>query len=116
MTDNEIICRRCYHSYVCDEYNANRDLERKQCAYYNDHFVDVDLINRQKAEIERLNKEIETFADIGKMFSEIKAEAVKEFAERLKEYVKVGFDKEDCGRFVVYETDIDNLLKETVGE
>ena len=43
----------------------------------------IDLINRQKAEIERLNKENARFADIGKMYSEIRAEVVKEFAERL---------------------------------
>ena len=40
-----------------------------------------DLINRQKAEIERLQKESNQFADIGKMYSEIKADAIKEFAE-----------------------------------
>lgn len=39
--------------------------------------------NRQQAEIERLKKETEYFADIGKMYSEVRAEAVKEFAERL---------------------------------
>lgn len=65
----------------------------------------LDLINRQKAEIAALTSavdnstkeflklhdtyqdqkaEIERFADIGKMYSEIKAEAIKEFAERLK--------------------------------
>lgn len=43
-----------------------------------------DLVNRQKAEIERLEKENNQFADIGKMYSEIKSEAITDFAERLK--------------------------------
>lgn len=47
-------------------------------------FVNIlDLINRQKAEIERLNEENKRFADIGKMYSEIKSEAIKEFAEKV---------------------------------
>ncbi len=81
MTDNEIIQDlECYikenefeyfHSNTMNEY----PLIRKA----------LDLINRQKAEIERLQKENDQFADIGKMYSEIKTEAVKEFAERLCE-------------------------------
>lgn len=39
-------------------------------------------IKENVAEIERLKKENHHFADIGKMYSEVKAEAVKEFAER----------------------------------
>ncbi len=35
-----------------------------------------DLINRQKAEIDQ-------FADIGKMYSEVRAEAIRDFAEEL---------------------------------
>lgn len=72
--------------------------------------------NRElKAEIERLNKEVETFADIGKMYSEIKAEAVKEFAERLKKEINVRttFSKEQDKNVLIY---IDNILKELVGD
>ena len=35
------ICKRCFHNYVCDEYNADRDFPRTVCAYYNSHFVDA---------------------------------------------------------------------------
>lgn len=65
----------------------------------------LDLINRQQAEIERLQNENKQFADIGKMYSEIKSEAIKEFAERLKPKLSV-YDE-------VY---VDNLVKEMVGE
>ena len=51
-----------------------------------------DEITEKDAEIERLRKENERFADIGKMYSEIRAEAkseaYREFAERLKEISK----------------------------
>ena len=69
-------------------------------------------IKRLKAEVEQLQKENHLFADIGKMYSEVKAEAVKEFAERLKEKAMQKFD---WNEYVEVE-EIDNLLKEMVGE
>ena len=70
-----------------------------------------DFFNRQNAEIERLRKENERFADIGKMYSEIRAEAkseaYREFAERLKKSPSVT----NCESEWLY-LDIDNLLKE----
>ena len=35
------ICKRCYHSYVCEQYNENRDLTRTKCDYKNSHFIDA---------------------------------------------------------------------------
>ena len=34
------LCKRCYHNYVCEQYNENRDLTRTKCDYKNSHFVD----------------------------------------------------------------------------
>lgn len=42
------------------------------------------LLREKDAEIERLKKENNQFADIGKMYSEIRAEAIDDFAEMLK--------------------------------
>ncbi len=82
----------------------------------------LDLINRQKAEIEKLSADIKTFENVIKRcflqaaggdidpFAEIKAEAYKEFAERLKAEVVTGVHH--LGVFV----DIDNLVEEMVGE
>jgi hypothetical protein len=54
--------------------------------------------------------ETDLFADIGKIYSEIKAEAVKEFAERLKkDKIKPEFPWDD---FTVTEGMIDDLVKE----
>ena len=74
----------------------------------------LDLINRQKAEIERLQKKQDLFANIGKMYSEIKAEAVKEFAERLIQSL-IGMPQKDLNYSNLIEH-IDNLYKETVGD
>ena len=78
----------------------------------------ISLINRLQAENERLKAEVK-FSDYMEYESinHIKAEAVKEFAERLKtEYAK-GMNwfkkKESC---YVDVGDIDNLLKEMVGD
>jgi hypothetical protein len=111
MTDNEIIkaleccsgkgdCRSCPFKNRDD---CTKDLKAEI----------IGLITRQKAEIERLNKAVDLFADIGKMYSEIKAEAYKEFAERLKEKFARQVSKGYCK---VLNDFVDNLLKEMVGE
>ena len=101
----------------------------------------LDLINRQKAENERLQKILVGFMDeVGtwsnkydvdisnihrlpllakedwNIRNKIKADAIKEFAERLKEKYKcydtnVGV----IGKMALYK-DIDNLVKEMVGD
>ena len=82
-----------------------------------------------KEDIERLQTENNQFADIGKMYSEIRAEAIKEFAERLQEKADdIGID-EDGFLFTISaewktwfrvgdwcEEIIDNLVKEMVGD
>ncbi len=70
---------------------------------------------KKEAEIEKLEK-VEHFADktieaLQKELKTAKAEARKEFAERLKEKADYNY----FGVSAVYETDIDNLLKEMVG-
>lgn len=103
LTDEEIIKRleRCVK-------RGNRN--------YNTDIV-LDLINRQKAEIERLNKKVEELSEVLSdtiriRYAEAKAEAYKEFAERMKIHscrLKDGHD-------VVDTICIDNFLKEMVGE
>lgn len=81
---------------------------------------DVDLINRQQTEIERLQgknlmlsqKRI-TFPERIELVNNARAEAIKEFAERLKNRLKG-----NGGLFCVttMNAQIDNLVKEMVGE
>lgn len=79
----------------------------------------LDLINRQKAEIERLQKEANLvsilFQDLQERINDIKAEAYKEFAERLKRStVTVVLGNKIYA--VATSKDVDNILKELVGE
>ena len=130
MTDNEIIealeccvkhngnCEPCEIWEFCREHSDQMPIET------------LDLINRQKAEIERLNKElVENKADnryiqrLEALFKcasmelkTAKAEAIKEFAERLKEN-----EQEVCSGHGIHERvvsvwRIDNLVKEMVGD
>ena len=111
MTDNEIIkaLEICgTYKGKCIDCPAFVKVDRSNCKKVL--LGALDLINRQKAEIERLNNTIYTFE---KHFEFVKAEAVKKFAERLKDL------KHECGCnyrkkpvFAVTEDKIDTLAKE----
>ena len=116
MTDNDII-----KALECDAYERCED-----CPYYREsctHIIDdegvqskdiLDLINRQKAEIERLETNCLSMAQtMPNMAKAERAEAVKEFAERLKEKAWHGM-WETINHVDVDE--IDNLVKEMVGD
>ena len=107
MTDNEII--------KALEHNANK------CRFYEDserqglYKSTLDLINRQKADIERLKKELmkcklekEMLYNVG---VEIQTIAIKEFAERLKHFI-IPQKADGYTREIVLKRDIDNLIKE----
>ncbi len=102
MTDNEIIKALEYCSTDVRENTCPK------CAFYKKHRCSTlmlnavsDLINRQKAEIERLLQKLQ----------QAKSEAIKEFAERLKKHNFVDNLSLD-GKETVYVDDIDNLVKE----
>lgn len=40
------ICRNCFHSYVCEQFNEHRDSDwdNKKCHFFNDHFVDTENV------------------------------------------------------------------------
>lgn len=116
MTDEQIIkavgicrtpdtCRGCpYHEL----YTSGC-----VCALMKDVF---DLINRQKTEIERLEKGLTEYKLRLKMsectVDEIKSKAIKEFAERLKGYAIGENGSKEKAYFFVEVQDIDNLVKE----
>lgn len=77
----------------------------------------INLANRQKAEIERTEKELTEYKLRLKMsectVDEIKSEAIKEFAERLKR-TSIGIEIGDDKKFkmtVVSTVAIDNLVE-----
>ena len=106
MNDNEIIkALEC-----CSDSNCH-ECPIEGCT--DDIFGNaLDLINRQKAEIERLNIELQSMrsaANSYKMhYKTAKSEAIKEFAERLKEH-RYG-ELNNCISFSVGY--LDNLVKE----
>ena len=118
MTDNEIIkaleccinddCDNCPDTFGNCEHNAMRNA--------------LNLINRQQEEIERLkieNQSLRGAANSYKLhYNEAKTEAVKEFAERLKEKCHnyyPSIDRYCVSRKAVEIRDIDNLTKEMAG-
>ena len=121
MTDNEII--KALECCTDESYeNCN------ECPYSTDTLScerlklledSLDLINRQKAEIERLKKEVsvarDAYISIQDRYEHTKTEAYKEFAERLNEGAQIA-DCFDSYNMVVGTHFIDNLLKEMVGE
>ena len=111
---------------------ADRETDCRECCFWKESDCVVaksksaiDLINRLQAENERLENHI---ADIGKKGDEriaevsktIKAEAYKEFADRLKERTSNKFwdgnKMHELKVPFVGVDDLDNLLKELVGE
>jgi hypothetical protein len=120
MTDNDIIkALEC-----CTEEIANCDIcpYDDYCSIHSEeHNVLKDalvLINRQKAEIEEQDQAI---INALKRMGEIRAEAITEFAERLKatpkrfrvEYVEY-FDRPSIEKLVLFidDNDIDQIAKE----
>ena len=130
MTDTEIVktlecCSTTVKSGTCPECPYD-GCEETTCvtALCTDA---LDLINRQKAEIERLVEHTKEGIELAKQLPETiklaQAKAIKEFAERLKEkaHTTPVFDsycsKTYMGNVLkVYVADIDNLVKEMVGE
>ena len=130
MTDNEIIkALECcsYDNYQCD----NCPYAYKTCTVYKDS---LDLINRQKAEIERLREETAELIDdryatqllchlIKKEDDtrNVRSDAIKEFAERLKNKIKTecnpyGKPTFDYDTSIAIMRYIDNPVKEMAGD
>ena len=52
------ICRNCFHSYVCEQFNENKDDNNTKCHFANGHYVPAaDVV--PKSEVEQIFKEIE---------------------------------------------------------
>lgn len=119
-TDSEIVkALEEHYKQVDKEYRTHLEYGGKGDEFAEKYIYmlcDVlDLINRLKAENEkltiRLRKERYQFADIGKMYSEIKSEAYKEFAERLHAKLRM-YGVKDKFNKVVFLNAVDKAKKE----
>lgn len=115
FTDNEIVkalecC--CKDNYEGDCQNCPLQLNGGCNVILAEHALD--LINRQKAEIDEKSNRLREVLSI---VAELKTEAIKEFAERLKQHCAPGGDFGDpCGVLTVTDRWIDQLVKEMTGE
>ena len=108
MTDDEIIkYMQCVigNEVSCSECTYQKVLPFPSCRMMCTKNA-LDLINRQKAENERLKAQHREIC-IG--MKVLKNKAIKEFAKRLKD--KLQWDVEFDNK-LVFESDIDNLVKE----
>lgn len=127
LTDEEII--KNYEWCIGCTSDRCRECTMDEQGFCEEELQDLalDLINRQKAEIERLNKKVEELSDVlsGTIrirYAKAKSEAYKEFAEKIKMSIKANVVETLCNdakgaynaEYVL--DDIDNLLKEMVGE
>ena len=119
MTDNDIIkalecCQSAYdmNCAYCDyKFRKPKCISLNTCESIMKADV-LDLINRQKTEIERLEDDNQFLQDRRfKELSEVRDKAIKEFAERLKENAHDIIYGE-----IVTVLEIDNLVKEMEGE
>ena len=137
LTDEEIIKRLEYMRKNADEgYMAHLEnggeVDKNEEEYIDILCGTLDLINRQKSEIERLEsandekfrqwdmlaeKTKQHYADLYNEAKDVlKAESYKEFAEKLKEKSFKTIRNYGLTKDVVEVCDIDNLLKEMDGE
>lgn len=121
MTDNEIIkaLECCVNQPCCTQHCPYWRNSKAGCEYITPQNL-LNLINSQQAKIKGLNKKVEELSEVLSdhikiRVKEIKSEAIKEFAERLK-----GKLFYECGDINFSETCeirriVDNLVKEMVG-
>ena len=124
MTDKEmhpLTVSQCISSDWCRGYNeavkeANEVIKRQQAQLRKEQNKNSKVRNernRFKTEVERLNYFLDcykyVFGDVRPRLKQIKDEACKEFAERLKE--EKWYDSNYC-EWLVSVSDIDNLVKE----
>ena len=136
MTDNEII--KAFKDFLIEQVDGYTDHIETGGERYE--FIEKELellketdnlINRQKAEIERLEKDSKRLKkvqmqldDAMKMYNVIKTEAYKEFAEKVSKLIcnntYPDFDKDGKAVNIWNAKDgykqIDNLLKEMAGD
>lgn len=121
MTDNDIIMgleccsKSCSENFICCACPYAKLPVKNYCGAELSK-DSLDLINRQKAEIEKLKNTDFQVEVSSRLEKEIRAEAIKEFAENLKQQafscdVSFGFGKEHYTKAVAV-IEIDKIVEE----
>jgi hypothetical protein len=125
LTDNEIIkaLKHCYEHKGCSDCLGSLDSENCILTKNTEEYI-YPIINRLQAENEKLSKEVDRLSQVvlyndsvtEMKVEEAKAEAYKEFADRLKEKkARYNADNFFVIDYIPFK-EIDNTLKELVGE
>ena len=116
MTDNEIIkALECCRDCKCKECPCYKNIEGEMRCIEIDEEEILDLINRQKAEIEKLKAENEVMkTNCNSMYVSMPNMAKAERTEAIKEFAHFVIDKSRNG--VIYASDIPDLVKEMTEE
>ena len=128
MIDNEIMknlecCSRRNEDLSCKDCSNNKIYKIGQICFQNLMGDAFELVSRQKAEIERLQKNIDGLNIFTKNhITVIRLQAIKEFADRLKETItseiNTYYNSNGGGYYLAEDVieDIDNLVKEMTEE
>ena len=126
MTDNNFTYEQIIKALECC---ADEDASCSECPLGKDYdcrqrlsLCALETINRLNEEIERITLEyagfkagVNHFADIGKMYSEIRSEAIREFAERLLDKYDL-WTESDVTEYQYVAELVNNLVKEMTEE
>jgi hypothetical protein len=118
MTDERIIkaLKHCYEHKSCNDCVGC--LGAEECILNVDPAGDIyPIINRQQAEIERLNNNLSAMATtLSNSARETRNEAIKEYKEKLEEHAYLDSGITGFQEMVVDLSDIENIAEEMVGE
>lgn len=91
----ESICRNCFHSYVCEQFNENKDDNNEKCHFFNDHYVptaDVVPKSEYDAVVSAVDNSTKEFLKLHDDYQEAKSE-VDEWKERCIGWYEVSYLK-----------------------
>lgn len=82
--NKESICRNCFHSYVCEQFNENKDDNNTKCHFANDHYIPTADV-APKSEVEEWVSKCRDWHEVAELKSqrivELEAELSKAKAE-----------------------------------
>lgn len=128
------ICRNCFHSYVCEQFNDHKDDNNKRCHFFNDHYVptadvapkaEVAILSFQKAAAEYAKRElqydIDTLKGVGEILNAKLKKSIPMAIEHAKEevareiFAEIYEDCFDQYGYINYEA-LAELKKKYIGE
>ena len=100
---------------LINRQNAKIDYKEAEIILLRDEGAKANLeVERLLQKLQQAQETIDSFTDIGKVYSEIKAEAYKECIEKVR---KLAVGMHPCSdEMRIFDSDLDNILKELVGE